>query len=55
MLSFGKGWDIGGRGIILGDNPAGDCIYIKGFNSNELFQISQDCETENTCHRHFVW
>ena len=33
LLSFGKRWDTGGEGIIIGDNPAGQCFF-KAFNSN---------------------
>ena len=27
LLSFGKRWDTGGEGIIIGDNPAGQCFF----------------------------
>ena len=37
---------------IQGDNSAGHCFCLKGFNSNERFQIiSRDYETENVQHR----
>ena len=29
LLSFGKRWDTGGEGIIIGDNPAGHCFLLK--------------------------
>ena len=29
LMSFGKNWDIGGEGIIIGDNPAGHCFLLK--------------------------
>ena len=47
LLSFGKRWDTGGEGIIIGDNPL---LSIKEVNFNELFQIIHDCETENVHH-----
>ena len=54
LLSFGKRWDTGGEGIIIGDNPAGQCFF-KVFNSNEKFQIVHDCENENVHHNENVW
>ena len=54
LLYFGKRWDTGREGIIIGDNLAGHCFF-KVFNSNELFQIIHDCETENVHHRQNVW
>ena len=47
LLSFGKRWDRGGEGIIIGDNPL---FSIEEFNFNALFQIIHDCETENVHH-----
>ena len=47
MLSFGKKWDTGGEGIIIGDKLAGNCFLLRDFSSNELFQIIYDCEVEN--------
>ena len=37
LLYFGKRWDTGGEGIIIGDNLAGHC-FLKVFNSNERFK-----------------
>ena len=54
LLSFGKWWDTGGGGIIIGDNPAVHSFF-KLFNSNELFQIIHDCKNENVHHRQNVW
>ena len=54
FLSFGKRWDTAGEGKIIGDNPAGHCFF-QAFNSNELFQITHDCENENVHHRQNVW
>ena len=34
-------------GIILGDNFPGHHFIPKGFNPNDIFQISHDYETEN--------
>ena len=48
LLPFGRIWDERGEDIIIGDNPL---FPIKGFNSNELFQIFDDCETKNVHHR----
>ena len=40
--------DTGGEDIILGGNLPGHwTLFIKGFNSNEFFQITHDCHTEN--------
>ena len=41
LLSFGKRWDTGAEGIIIGYNPIGHCFF-RVSNSNELFQITQD-------------
>ena len=46
LLSFGKRWNTGEEGTILGDNSARQ-FFVNRFNSNELFQISHDSETEN--------
>ena len=54
LLSFGKRWNTGGESIIIGDNIAGHC-FLKVFNSNELFQIIHDCETEKVHHRPNFW
>ena len=29
LLSFGKGWDTGAEGIIIGDNPARNCFFLR--------------------------
>ena len=50
LLSFGKRWHTGGEGIIIGDNPAGHCFF-NVFNSNKLFKIIHNYETENVHHR----
>ena len=55
LLSLGKRWDTGREGIIIGENSAGYCFRLKVFNSNELFQIIHDFETENLHHRQNVW
>ena len=46
LLSFGKRWNTGEEGTILGDNSARQ-FFVNRFNSNEIFQISHDSETEN--------
>ena len=47
MLSFGKKWDTGGEGIVIGDKLAGNCFLLGDFSSNKPFQIIYDCEVEN--------
>ena len=54
LMSFGKRWNTGGEGIIIGDNLAGHCFF-KLFNSNELFEIIHDCVKKNVHHRQNVW
>ena len=46
LLSFSKRGDTGGRCTLF---------YIKGFDSNELFQTNHDSETENMHYRQKFW
>ena len=48
LLCFDRRWDTGGEGIIIGDNPAGHCFLLRYLiPAKKLFQIIDDCETEN--------
>ena len=38
FLSFGKRWDTGGEGIIIGDNPAGHCIRLRYLIPTNFFK-----------------
>ena len=54
LLYFGKRLDTGGEGIIIGNNPVGH-YFLLVFNSNELFHLIHDLETENVHHRQKFW
>ena len=38
LLSFGNSWDTGGKGIIIGDNPAGHCFLLKDLIPMNFFK-----------------